>query len=255
MLIRGILLAATLLTGFAGPGAAQDKRKPNVVIFLADDEGYGELGCQGNREIPTPHIDSIAASGTRFTAGYVSGPYCGPTRAGLMTGRYQTRFGREFNEGPGTAKFGLPIAEKRIANRLRALGYATCAVVKWHLGNGPEFRLMKRCFDEVYGTLANTPYLKPNLADFHVSPDLQKVQDGNFYTTDAYADRAVDWIGKNKDKAFSLVQDIGEANDLTAEQAAKVKELMALWNARNAEQIAPLWGPAPKQPKKAAGDK
>jgi arylsulfatase A-like enzyme len=90
-----------------GPWAAAAERsgKPNVLILLADDLGYGELGCQGNSEIPTPHIDSIAKNGIRFTQGYVSGPYCSPTRAGLMTGRYQTRFGHEFN-GAG-AKFGL----------------------------------------------------------------------------------------------------------------------------------------------------
>src|SRR5688572_26106000 len=103
--------------------AAEQNGKPNVLIFLADDLGYGELGCQGNSQIPTPHIDSIAKNGIRFTQGYVSGPYCSPTRAGLMTGRYQTRFGHEFNgRGP---KFGLPLSEKTLADRLKAIGYAT----------------------------------------------------------------------------------------------------------------------------------
>src|SRR6266536_3169690 len=68
-------------------------RKPNIVILLADDLGYGELGCQGNPQIPTPNIDSIARNGVRFTGGYVTAPVCSPSRAGLMTGRYQTRFG------------------------------------------------------------------------------------------------------------------------------------------------------------------
>ncbi len=71
--------------------------KPNIVILLADDLGYGELGCQGNTEIPTPHIDSIAANGVRFTNGYVTAPFCSASRAGLITGRYQTRFRYEFN--------------------------------------------------------------------------------------------------------------------------------------------------------------
>src|SRR5262245_56863440 len=103
---RNCLLAA-LAVCLAGPAAAAEQagRKPNVIIFLADDEGYGELGCQGNKEIPTPHIDSIAKNGVRFTNGYVSGPYCSPTRAGLMTGRYQTRFGHEFNAG---GPYGTP---------------------------------------------------------------------------------------------------------------------------------------------------
>src|SRR6476659_1041452 len=73
-------------------------RKPNVLIFLSDDVGWAEYGFQGGKDIPTPHIDSIARNGVKFTQGYVSGPYCSPTRAGLMTGRYQTRFGHEWNE-------------------------------------------------------------------------------------------------------------------------------------------------------------
>jgi len=183
-------------------GATQEKRKPNFVVFLSDDEGYGELGCQGNKEIPTPHIDSIAQEGIRFTQGYVSGPYCSPTRAGLLTGRYQTRFGHEFN-GQGAA-FGLPVAETTVADRLKALGYATACVGKWHLGNSPPFRPPKRGFDEFYGTLANTPFFHPQLVDTRVSPDPKKVEDPGFYTTDAYADRAVDWLERNKDKAFFL---------------------------------------------------
>ena len=81
----------------AGALASAATRRPNIVILLADDLGYGELGCQGNPEIPTPHIDSIARAGVRFTSGYVSAPYCCPSRAGLLTGRYQTRFGHEMN--------------------------------------------------------------------------------------------------------------------------------------------------------------
>ncbi len=200
------VLAAVLGAGLAqAQDTARPARQPNIIIFLADDEGYGELGCQGNTEIPTPQIDSIAKNGIRFTQGYVSGPYCSPTRAGLMTGRYQTRFGHEFNEGPIGGKFGLPLSEKTFADRMKALGYATCAVGKWHLGKDPEFHPTKRGFDEFYGTLANTPFFHPNnFIDSRVSPEVQKVDDPNFYTTDAYAARAVDWIEKNKDRAFFL---------------------------------------------------
>src|SRR5688500_8601290 len=109
--------------------AARPAGKPNLIVLLADDEGYGELGCQGNNEIPTPNIDSIAKAGIRFTSGYVSGPYCSPTRAGLMTGRYQTRFGHEFNGGGPAArsKFSLPLSESTISDRLKQLGYSTYA--------------------------------------------------------------------------------------------------------------------------------
>src|SRR5262245_28109396 len=83
-------LAVGLLLAWQGPGHADEKRKPNVIVILVDDVGYGEFGFQGNKDVPTPHIDSIAKNGVRFTNGYVSGPYCSPTRAGLLTGRYQT---------------------------------------------------------------------------------------------------------------------------------------------------------------------
>jgi arylsulfatase A-like enzyme len=202
-----MMVGFTVLTAAAVPAAAAEPRKPNVIIFLSDDVGYGEYGFQGSTDIPTPHIDSIAKNGVRFTQGYVSGPYCSPTRAGLMTGRYQTRFGHEFNGGGGAGGkgFGLPLTERTIADRLKALGYATCAVGKWHLGGPPDYLPMKRGFDEFYGTVANTPFFNPpNFVDSRVANEIRPVKDDNFYTTDAYAARAVDWIGKNKDKPFFL---------------------------------------------------
>jgi arylsulfatase A-like enzyme len=204
--MRSVLsLAAAVL--LAAPAAAADK-KPNVVVILSDDVGYGEFGFQGNKEIPTPNIDSIAKNGVRFTQGYVAATYCSPCRAGLLTGRYPTRFGHEFNEGGPTGKnnrFGLPVEEKTMADRLKALGYATCAVGKWHLGGGPQFIATARGFDEFYGTVANTPFFNPpNFIDTRVSPDVTPVKDDKFYTTDAYGERAVDWIGKQKGKPFFL---------------------------------------------------
>src|SRR3954453_787563 len=145
------LLSALALLLLAGVTAqAAQPRKPNLIILLSDDVGYGEYGFQGNPEIPTPHIDSIAKNGVRFPQGYVSGPYCSPTRAGLMTGRYQTRFGHEFNGGGGAGGmgFGLPLTETTLADRLKKLGYATACVGKWHLGGPPDFLPMKRGFDE-----------------------------------------------------------------------------------------------------------
>jgi arylsulfatase A-like enzyme len=203
-----LFVTTALLAALACPALAADTRKPNLIVFLSDDVGYGEYGFQGNPEISTPHIDAIAKNGVRFTQGYVSGPYCSPTRAGLMTGRYQTRFGHEFNAGGpmGTqGGFGLPTEEKTIADRLKALGYATACVGKWHLGGGPKFIGTARGFDEFYGTVANTPYLNPpNFIDTRKSPEISPVKDDSFYTTDAYAERAVDWIGKQKDKPFFL---------------------------------------------------
>jgi len=201
------LMAFGLAVGTAS--AAEPAKKPNVIVFLTDDVGYAEYGFQGNKEIPTPNIDSIAKNGARFTSGYVSGPYCSPTRAGLMTGRYQTRFGHEWNEGPAVQKdgrtFGLAVEEKTIADRLKALGYATCAIGKWHLGAGDEFVATARGFDEFYGTVGNSPFVNPpRFIDSRKSTTAGKIDDANFYTTEAYADRAVDWIGKQKNKPYFL---------------------------------------------------
>lgn len=130
--------------------------RPNFVILFADDLGYGELGCQGNDQIPTPHVDALASSGVRFTQAYVTAPNCSPSRAGLLTGRIPTRFGYEFNpigarnEAPGV---GLPAEERTIAEVLYDAGYATGLVGKWHLGGQAEFHPQRHGFDEFFGFL------------------------------------------------------------------------------------------------------
>ncbi|NNJ26378.1 sulfatase-like hydrolase/transferase [Alienimonas chondri] len=130
--------------------------QPNLVVPFADDLGYGELGCQGNSEIPTPHIDSIARNGVRFTDGYVAGPNCSPSRAGLLTGRIPTRFGYEFNpigavnERPGA---GLPAAEVPIAETLQDAGYTTGLVGKRHQGGTADYHPFRHGFDEFFGFL------------------------------------------------------------------------------------------------------
>lgn len=190
------------VVGFVVRSTAAESR-PNFLIFLCDDVGYGEFGFQGAKDVPTPHIDSIAANGVRFTQGYVSGPYCSPTRAGLMTGRYQTRFGHEFNSAAN--KGGLSLKETTIAERLRAADYSTAAVGKWHLGDTAENRPMKRGFDEFFGTLANTPFYHPtNFVDSRLSPDVRAVEDASFYTTEQYAQRCVDWLGTRQGKPWFL---------------------------------------------------
>ncbi|HUY91680.1 MAG TPA: sulfatase [Pirellulales bacterium] len=143
---------------------ADSARSPNVVVILADDLGYGELGCQGNRQIPTPHIDSIAAAGVRFTAGYVTGPNCSPSRAGLLTGRYGTRFGHEFNpigarnEEP---EYGLPLGETTLADVLRDAGYVTGAIGKWHLGGAAKYHPQRRGFDSFFGFMHEGHFYAP----------------------------------------------------------------------------------------------
>lgn len=175
--------------------------KPNFLVILADDVGWGEFGFQGGTDIPTPNIDSIAAHGVRFTQGYVSCPVCSPSRAGLMTGRYQTRFGHESNSG--LKKLGLDVREQTIADRLKSLGYSTCAVGKWHLGEVAKYHPLKRGFDEFFGTLANTSYFHPSLfVDSRQSSNVMSIEGDQFYTTEQYGLRVTDWIEKHQSEPW-----------------------------------------------------
>src|SRR5690349_15448116 len=134
--------------------AAAQAAQPNVLVIVADDLGYADLGVHGGKEVPTPHIDALAASGIRCTSGYVSSPYCSPSRAGFLTGRYQTRFGHEFNPHQGDEnKLGLPLDQRTIADRLHAAGYATGLVGKWHQGFKAAHHPQSRGFDEFFGFL------------------------------------------------------------------------------------------------------
>jgi arylsulfatase A-like enzyme len=144
-----VLAVAGLAAGVA-PAATP---RANVLVILADDMGYQDLGCQGSPDIRTPHIDSLAKNGIRCTSGYVSSCMCSPSRAGLLTGRSQSRFGHEINwEGDDpTGRKGLPLDQRTIADRLKAAGYRTGMVGKWHLGDAPQFHPLKRGFDEMFG--------------------------------------------------------------------------------------------------------
>jgi arylsulfatase B len=206
----------------AGRLAAQSSRPPNIVLILADDLGYGELGCQGNGEIPTPNIDSIANQGVRFTNGSVSAPFCCPSRAGLMTGRYQTRFGHERNSIGRLnldPKVGLPFSETTLADRMKAAGYRTGLVGKWHLGGTPLYHPQKRGFDEFYGftheghfffpppyrgavtrlRVTEPPYDEENPILRGTEPIVEKE-----YLTDAFAREANGFIERNKTRPFFL---------------------------------------------------
>ncbi len=142
----------------------ESDKRPNIVVIIADDLGYGETGMMGNDEIPTPNIDALAASGVRCTSGYVTASYCSASRAGLFTGRYQSRFGYEMNP---TGKrnlhpeAGLPTTETTFVKRLSEAGYATGLVGKWHLGTSEAKQPLRRGFDEFYGFLHEGHYYVP----------------------------------------------------------------------------------------------
>jgi arylsulfatase A-like enzyme len=186
-----------------------EDRRPNILLIVADDAGYADIGAYGGREIPTPNIDQLAAAGIRFTDGYVSGPYCSPTRAGLMTGRYPQRFGYEFNPD-GSPEYGLPLSEKTMADWLRAAGYRTALFGKWHLGYSDRMRPLRRGFEEFYGFLG-AEHSYRNVADTDPGTDLpDPLLDGTkpvasvTYLTDALGDRAVDYIKRHTSEPFFL---------------------------------------------------
>lgn len=145
-------------TGFSITLSAADgsgNPPPNIIVILADDLGYGDLGCYGCKDIQTPNLDRLADTGVRLTDGYVSHPYCGPSRAGLMTGRYQQRFGYQWNPShqPTNQTLGLDVEEETLGDVFRRAGYKTGAFGKWHLGAAEQFHPNNRGFDEFYGFL------------------------------------------------------------------------------------------------------
>jgi arylsulfatase A-like enzyme len=218
--------------------SAAEAKKPNVLVIVADDLGWGELTVQGfTKDIPTPHIDSLAKNGTRFTSGYVTGPYCSPTRAALLTGRYQTRFGHEFNPGPAqnpvtgvAGKVGLDLSQKTIGDRMKAAGYATAWIGKSHLGYDPEFHPNKRGFDYYYGFLGGAH------GYFNAEGGRDPIQRNGTpvgkveYLTDALGSEAAGFIEKNKGQpwftylAFNAVHAPLEATDKYLERFAGIAD-------------------------------
>ena len=192
-----LILAALILTGGSISASERIADKPNILIIVGDDMGYADVGFHGVRDIPTPNLDALAADGVRFTNGYVSGPYCSPTRAGLLTGRYQNRFGHEFN--PGGAH-GLPLSEQTLADRRRAAGYRTGLVGKWHLGNLAQMHPQQRGFDEFFGFLGGAH------SYFEAKGILRGTEPVNEldYTTDAFGREASTFIEQHDEKPWFL---------------------------------------------------
>ncbi len=203
-----MLLAAmaALRPAFAA-ASRHDTPPPNILLIFADDVGYGDVGFQGCHDIPTPHLDSIAEHGVRFTNGYVTAPVCSPSRAGLMTGRYQGRFGHEFNPRPrqpgDLAEGGLPLSEPTLADGLKKAGYATAMVGKWHLGNSKPLRPLQRGFDEYYGFLgANHPYF-PCAGAAPIFRNHKKTP-APVHLTQAFGHEAADFIKRHTEGPFFL---------------------------------------------------
>lgn len=180
--------------------------KPNIILIVADDLGYADLGIHGCKDIHTPHIDSIAKNGVRCTSGYVSGPYCSPTRAGLLTGRYQQRFGHEFNPGTlgNSPTFGLSPDETTLPQLLKNAGYKTGMVGKWHLGGNEKFNPVNRGFEEYFGFLGGAnSYNDGKTIVSNIVRGTKPVEEQE-YLTDAFAREAVAYVDKQKKDPFFL---------------------------------------------------
>ena len=184
------------------------KDKPNVIILLADDLGWADLGYQGSDDIRSPHIDSLAKNGIRFTDGHVSASVCSPSRAGLMTGRYQQRFGHEANSPPPSD--GMDLEQITMADRLKKLGYRTGLIGKWHLGNQDEFYPTRRGFDYFYGLRSGSRSYFYNAKNDDKPGNVRAIEENgkpvkfDGYLTDVFGQKAIDFINAKDDKPFFL---------------------------------------------------
>lgn len=205
VLVLSSLLPAGLAAADEEP-ARSKARRPNVLLIFTDDQGYAEAGCYGLTDVPTPHIDSLAELGVRFTDGYVSAPVCSPSRAGLLTGRYQQRFGHEHNPG-NSREAGLPLTERTMADYFRAAGYATGLVGKWHLGMTEALHPMSRGFGEFFGFLhGGHDYLVPDRPRRMKDPILRGREPAGekAYLTDAFGREAVEFIRRHHARPWFL---------------------------------------------------
>jgi arylsulfatase len=193
---RGFLKSAAGAAMAARLRAQQ--RPPNIVMILADDLGYGDLGCYGS-PIPTPNLDRMASEGARFTQFYSASPVCSPSRASLMTGRYPTRVEVPVVLGPGDG--GLPASETTMAEMLKPAGYRTSCIGKWHLGSESPYLPTDRGFDEYFGV--------PYSADMWPRPlmrgkDIVEQPSDVSTLTARFTQEAVSFINRSKDAPFFL---------------------------------------------------
>ncbi|CAM4382464.1 sulfatase [Zobellia roscoffensis] len=193
--------------------------KPNIVFILSDDAGYADFGFQGSKDFQTPELDKLAKNGVRFTQAYVSAAVCGPSRAGLLTGKYQQKFGFEENNVPGLMSkngitgddMGLPLDQKTMADYLKEQGYKTAIFGKWHQGNADRFHPTKRGFDEFYGFRGGARSYMPYGTDNELKRDEDRLERGfgdfkehDGYLTDELAEEANSFMDRNQKNPFFI---------------------------------------------------
>jgi len=215
-----VILGLVFLACLTGAAHAAVSERPNLIVIMADDLGYADVGFNGCKDIPTPNIDRIAQGGVRCTSGYVSYSVCSPSRAGFITGRYGQRFGYERNAQYKTddPNMGLPLDEVTIARSLGQVGYKSMVIGKWHLGAHPSLHPLNRGFDEFYGHLGGGHRYMPE--DLTIKDSYKAKDEGESYITwilrdhepvkprkyltDEFSDEAVSFVKRHKDENFFL---------------------------------------------------
>ena len=232
--MRAFAAALTFLLAPLAFAAAPDAEtsRPNIIIIVADDLGYGDVAAYGG-DIATPNIDALAKGGVRFTDGYVTAPVCNPSRAALMTGRYQQRWGQEANDQTappeGSPRLSLPLGQTTLGAAMRERGYQTGAIGKWQLGMQPGYHPLDRGFDEFFGIPSGARYVDPSWPGVHFvdvlpfDPSEPRADEGagesprrgtlfrgrepaqlERYLTDQFADEAVSFVDRHRDDPFFL---------------------------------------------------
>ncbi len=209
---RLLLLSITFFVclPFGVRGFAEETDRPNFVVILADDLGYGDLGCFGSTTIKTPHLDRMAAEGTRFTDFYTASPLCTPSRVALLTGCYPKRVGLERGVLRPDSKQGIHSDETTLAELLQSGGYATMCIGKWHVGFVPPFRPRAQGFDEYYGLFHNLDtweekyFVEDGGVPLLRNDEIVKRPVDPAEVTELYTDEAVRFIRSQRDRPFFL---------------------------------------------------
>ncbi|MCK5173997.1 MAG: sulfatase-like hydrolase/transferase, partial [Planctomycetes bacterium] len=192
--------------------AQNPERKPNIIYIMADDLGYGDLGCYGNTDARTPHINKMAAGGMRLTDFHSNGPVCTPTRAALLTGKYQQRVGMYVapkHEGYTQVKT-MPLEELTFAELAKLAGYSTAIIGKWHLGDHLPYLATRQGFDEWFGVPYSNdmnPFHKKDLRPplpLYRGEQIIEMHPDQDYLTSRYTKEAIDFIRRNKANPFLL---------------------------------------------------
>jgi arylsulfatase A-like enzyme len=198
-----IILAIAICIPIVSAQSPARTKKPNVIIILTDDMGYGEISCYNKNQVPTPNIDRLAKEGVRFTDFYVPTPYCAPSRASILTGRFPLRHGMVENPAPdaGINDIGLNGNEVTLGELFQGADYATKCIGKWHLGHKTEYSPLKHGFDEYYGMLYSNDMRPVQLIE---NNEIAEKTVDQRLLTQKYTSKALDFIDRNQKSPFFL---------------------------------------------------